>query len=126
MTDEPNVDLGDREVAPRNEILRTEVPVDGAPVVKDIAGDLNSLQAEVGGWIEAVATEAEDISVYCNEEGKIEGLPVNPNTDAIQALEIVLSPGDFIVGPLVVTGFDPETGEQEDVPEAALAKVGLA
>ncbi|CCI54888.1 nucleotidyltransferase domain-containing protein [Nostocoides jenkinsii] len=25
MTDEPNVDLGDREVAPRNEILRTEV-----------------------------------------------------------------------------------------------------
>ena len=47
------------------------------PYVKEINSDLSSLQKEVGGYIEAVYPFEDPVAIICNEEGKIEGLPLN-------------------------------------------------
>ena len=47
------------------------------PYVKEISSGLSSLQKEVGGYIEAVYPFEDPVAIICNEEGKIEGLPLN-------------------------------------------------
>lgn len=49
-----------------------------APYEKEIAGDLKSMQAVVGGFIQAIYPfEDEELALICNEEGKLIGLPLN-------------------------------------------------
>ena len=47
------------------------------PYVKSIGDDLRSLQAEVGGSIEAIYPFDDPVAIICNEEGKLLGLPLN-------------------------------------------------
>ena len=47
------------------------------PYVKDIGSGLASLQHEVGGRIEALYPFEEPVAIVCNEEGKMNGLPLN-------------------------------------------------
>lgn len=47
------------------------------PQAKEIATGLESLQSEVGGYIEAVYPFEESVAIVCNEEGKLTGLPLN-------------------------------------------------
>ena len=48
------------------------------PYEKEISGDLKSMQAIVGGLIEAIYPfEDPEIALICNDEGKILGLPYN-------------------------------------------------
>ncbi|MBQ3211278.1 MAG: DUF3846 domain-containing protein [Oscillospiraceae bacterium] len=47
------------------------------PYVKEISNGLSSLQKEVGGFIEAVYPFEDPVAIICNEEGKLEGLPLN-------------------------------------------------
>ena len=47
------------------------------PYVKEIDSDLKSLQHEVGGYIEAIYPYEDPVALVCNEEGKLEGLPLN-------------------------------------------------
>ena len=47
------------------------------PYVKEINSGLSSLQKEVGGFIEAVYPFEDPVAIICNEEGKLEGLPLN-------------------------------------------------
>ena len=54
------------------EVRRGEVPD-----LKEIDGGLKSMQAVVGGYIEAIYPFDDDIAVVVNEEGKITGLPPN-------------------------------------------------
>ena len=49
-----------------------------APYVKEIRGDLKSMQAIVGGLIEAIYPfDDPEIALICNDEGKLMGLPYN-------------------------------------------------
>lgn len=45
--------------------------------IAEIGSDLKSLQSAVGGWIEAVYPFDDPVALVCNEEGKIDGLPLN-------------------------------------------------
>ena len=45
--------------------------------MKEIDSDLESLQHEVGGYIEAMYPDEDPVALVCNEEGKLEGLPLN-------------------------------------------------
>ena len=45
--------------------------------MKEIASGLESLQHEVGGYIEAIYPYKDPAALVCNEEGKLEGLPLN-------------------------------------------------
>ena len=47
------------------------------PYVKEISSGLSSLQKEVGGFIEAIYPFEDPVAIICNEEGKLEGLPLN-------------------------------------------------
>ena len=47
------------------------------PKVKEIDGNLESMQKIVGGYIEAIYPFDDPIALVCNEEGKINGLPPN-------------------------------------------------
>ena len=47
------------------------------PYVKEIASGLESLQHEVGGYIEAIYPYEDPAALVCNEEGKLESLPLN-------------------------------------------------
>ncbi len=47
------------------------------PYLKDIDPDLHSLQEEVGGYIEAIYPYKDLVGLVCNEEGKLDGFPLN-------------------------------------------------
>lgn len=47
------------------------------PYMKDIDSGLKSLQHEVDGCIEAIYPFEEKVGLVCNEEGKMNGLPLN-------------------------------------------------
>ena len=48
-----------------------------APERIEISGDLESMQQIVGGSIQAIYPFDEPIALICNEEGKLNGLPLN-------------------------------------------------
>ena len=62
---------------------------------------LEELQKAVGGYIEGVTT-ANGGRFYCNEEGKLMGLPHNP------AANSMIDFNDYIVGDVVVMEGDEE------------------
>lgn len=77
-------------------------PGGGAEVKNDGEGDkptLKFLQKCVGGWIEHVITNRlpSDIDIYCNEEGKLYGLPYNHVGTLLYN-----NPYDCIVGTAVI------------------------
>lgn len=48
-----------------------------APYETEIGNDLHSMQQAVGGYIQAVYPYEEAVALICNEEGKMDGLPLN-------------------------------------------------
>lgn len=48
-----------------------------APRAVNLKGDLKSLQDAVGGYIEAVYPYDDPVAIIVNEEGKLNGLPMN-------------------------------------------------
>ena len=45
--------------------------------IREMGSGLESLQDAVGGWIEAVYPYKDPVAIVCNEEGKLDGLPLN-------------------------------------------------
>ena len=48
-----------------------------APYETQIGSDLQSMQAVVGGYLEAVYPFEQPVALVCNEDGKRDGLPLN-------------------------------------------------
>ena len=73
------------------------------PVVKTINKGLESLQKEVGGYIQAVYPFEDKVALICNEDGKLNGLPFNrtlrDSSDNVY---------DIITGTFLVVGLDEE------------------
>lgn len=97
------------------------IPVDRteAPEVRTINADLDGLREQVGGgWIEAVSGSG--FTLYCDEEGKLKGLPVN---DRATRLIMALWPNfrDVIVGPAFLTGTADGRGNDTDVVPSVVA-----
>jgi hypothetical protein len=99
------------------------IKVDGTIEIKTIDGDCKSLQTEVGGWIELVRLDG-GISMYINEEGKLEGLPVNVVATMI-ALQSGLAPDDYIVGDVVFLGKGTADGRETSVSADFAKKICL-
>lgn len=91
------------------------IPAQGEPYKTEIPGDreLEELQRLVGGFIEYVPLYGDDdevaLSLFCNEEGKIEGLP--PNGRANHFFGDALLEGDVLVGNVVLMGPPDDDGE---------------
>jgi hypothetical protein len=78
--------------------------------------DGGSISALVGGWMEAIMVNP-TITCYMNEEGKLDGLPVNVRATAMMLH--ALHGTDVIVGDVVLLGFDREEGMDLSLPDAA-------
>ena len=72
--------------------------------IAEIGSDLKSLQAAVGGYIEAAYFFDDPVALICNEEGKVYGLPYN-RAIRDEAGKVQ----DIIAGPFFVCGLGEES-----------------
>lgn len=76
------------------------------------AGEYEALSSIVGGYIEYVYV-TDGVHAYCNEEGKLQGLPVN-----LEATRLAGRLGvDLLVGTVIFLGDDGEGNEADLPPE---------
>lgn len=77
---------------------------------------LDHIQEAVGGYVESAPIIDPTLTMYCNEEGKIRGLPVN------ERASILLGPHnpDFIVGNVVICGAPDKNGFDTTLPQALI------
>lgn len=106
-----------------------QVKTSGEVTELDLTSDsLTTLQTAVGGWVQAIDL-ASDLSMWCNEEGKLTGLPHNPYAQFMWD-KVFGAHTDYIVGDVVLTGGTDSEGEtigltqeQVDIIKAVTAKV---
>ena len=97
------------------------IDVDGTRTVLEYHPDdeYTTLRDGVGGYIEAVDMPSVGVVMWCNEEGKINGLPVN--AAACEYYEVEFGAlYDIIVGPVVFTGMADDNGNMTSIPEELL------
>lgn len=87
---------------------------DEIEVRDDFDGSLQDYQDAVGGYIESVPVILPGVTAYVNEEGKINGLPLN-----VPATALLKYPGDMIVGDMLLIGTG-EDGDDASVPPGTL------
>lgn len=80
--------------------------------VQEIGGDLESMQAIVGGYIEAVTPFNEPVAIVCNEEGKLQGLPYNRPLVDQSGLPYDILCGTFFIAGIQGENFASLTDEQ--------------
>ena len=73
------------------------------PYVKRIQNNLESLQKEVGGYIQAVYPFEDPVAIVCNEEAKLCGMPLNR---ALRDEDGRVY--DIIAGTFMITGLSDE------------------
>ena len=70
-----------------------------APYEMQIGSDLQSMQALVGGYIQAVYPFEQSVALVCCESGKLDGLPLNRTLrDADGDIYDIVAGNFFIVG----------------------------
>ena len=96
------------------------VPVGKQAFIKEISTGLNSLQAEVGGYIQAIYPFEDEVALICNDEGKLMNLPLNRalKFNGMTGNEIY----DIIAGDFFIC-YAPYTSENfESMPDDLLQK----
>lgn len=97
--------MNGRLIILRTDGTRTETEIIAAP-------SLNTLQQAVGGYIEAISYfnlfEGQRCAAFCNENGKLEGLPPNQAATAAWHYATPLAISDELVGDIVIVAGDNE------------------
>lgn len=78
------------------------------PYVKRIDGSLNSMQAVVGGFIQAIYPWQDEVALVCNDEGKLNGLPLNRFLldDDGDLMDVIAGPFFLCLAPLDSDSFE--------------------
>jgi hypothetical protein len=84
------------------------------PQVVEIGSDLKSLQSAVGKMIETIYPFEEDVGLIVNEEGKLNGLPLNRALKDENGEVLDVMAGTFLVTGLSEEGFCSLTKEQTE------------
>ncbi|MBR3936186.1 MAG: DUF3846 domain-containing protein [Oscillospiraceae bacterium] len=82
------------------------------PYVKTISGSLESLQREVEGYIEVTYPFFDEVAIICNEEGKINDMPLNRSLKDENGEIYDILAGSFLVVGLTEDDFDSLNKEQ--------------
>jgi hypothetical protein len=99
----------------------------------EVDGTLESLQAQVGGDIEALVIPEGAFgtlggTMYINENGKAEGLPRNRYAQRVcRKGGVALPADDYIVGPALIMGLPDDDGDDQPITpglEEALLGIG--
>ena len=100
------------------------IEVDGTVKAEQIERGCTDLQQRVGGWIEAVSSDDDQVTLWINEEGKIMGLPINPlGTGLWHTVSPRMSGVDVLCGPVVVSGGTDPEGETLSIPAVLAEKL---
>ena len=95
------------------------IRTDGTFSAGTIDGKLKSLQTIVGGYIESVGSR--DVTIFINEEGKLEGLPINHLATVLWWVVCPHMAGqDVLLGDVVVLGPVDANGDETSVTEDTL------
>jgi len=100
------------EIYNENKITVLIIEPEKVPYVKEISDDLESLQHEVGGYIQAVYPFDDPVAIICNEEGKLQGLPLNRALYDEDGTLYDIIAGTFIVAGLTEDSFGSLTEAQ--------------
>ena len=87
-------------------------------VDKEIDSSLKSMQKVVGGYIEAIYPFRDPVALVCNEEGKLDHLPLNRvlyDEDSGQAL-------DVIAGTFFICGAPPDAEDFTSLTDEQVQK----
>lgn len=114
LADEP-VDKAVAEALPQDTLRVLLVEPDEHPKVVEIGTELEDLQKAVGGDIEVVYPFADPVGLIVNEEGKINGLPLNR---ALRDEDNEIY--DIIAGPFLVAGLSEDSFAS--LPEEQISK----
>ena len=101
--------------------------IDGSLEFQEVSseGEYDFLSNAVGGWIQAVTLdyneEVGDLVLWCNEEGKLNGLPANES--ATRLWEFYYGKTDIIVGDVVLTGGSDDEGETLPLSETRMVQL---
>lgn len=84
------------------------------PKEKEIGGSLADMQRLVGEYIQAIYPFAEEVALVCNEEGKLQGLPLNRalRDDAGEIYDIISGTCFLCAAPADSENFESLTEEQ--------------
>jgi hypothetical protein len=97
-------------------IAALRINTDFTTEILDLEEDtLGKLQGAVGGWVQAVDLH-DDLTLWCNEEGKLTGLPTN--VIGTHLWEKSFGTTDIIMGDIVFTGGTGDQGENLALPHA--------
>lgn len=77
IPDEYRITGGGEEAVKEGNIIAVVVEAGKAPEIREISDSLEGLQSLVGGYIQAVYPYEDPVAIICNEDGKLEGLPLN-------------------------------------------------
>ena len=94
------------------------IATNGEHEVIDLPG-YAELSAAIGGYIECVPSN-DSVTIWCNEEGKLNGLPSNDIAVVLWSefdKYECINGGDWLVGTIVVQGPIDEDGESTDCPD---------
>lgn len=95
------------------------ITTDGAVTHESIDRGAAPLQQRVGGWIEAVSSDDGSVTLWVNEEGKLQGLPVNAMaTELWHMISPHMKGVDVLCGTVVVTGGCDDEGETLSIPDS--------
>lgn len=107
------------------------IPVEGPLQTVELDGSLAQLQDLVGGHIEALPIptfirESARATAYVNEDGKfLDSCEPNMRATDFMVPGVGLFMGDYVAGPLLLCGFDPNTGEHAELPAPVAARARL-
>jgi hypothetical protein len=81
--------------------------------------ELEDYQAAVGGWIEAVDLPDLGITIYVNDEGCLNGLPVNSRVSFLWWYHVPEArQSTMLLGDAVLVGMPDRSGNVTDLPDA--------
>jgi hypothetical protein len=90
-------------------------PAGSVELIDLSSGSLEKLQTAVGGWVQAIELSNE-LTLWCNEEGKMIGLEHNPLAQHLW--DRAFGAGtDYIVGTVVLTGGTDDEGDTIGITE---------
>ena len=88
------------------------------PEPTEIDGSLASMQALVGGTIQAIYPFSEPVAIICNDEGKLLGLPPNRALRHPRTGEVY----DILCGTVFLCGAPPEEGTFQSLSDAQIER----
>jgi hypothetical protein len=83
-------------------VIKVDGSIHGIDLGEDSRGEYEALSGAVGGMIQAVPLGDSDLTLWCNEEGKLIGLPYNESATNVWVK--YWGKTDVMVGDCVITG----------------------